>query len=171
MMWGACMKFILGNGEQLGEKLKDFPSRWANLLLPSKILVVGVVNDNAIAAYGVRSILNVAVVYVKKGYRRRGIGRQIREIAFNEARKRGIHFLTGEVSFRLLSSKYGLFLSSEFGCRVIKLLKEREAALVVFPLTIQGHLVYVFLRMVCSIAPSELLGSISKWIGKRTLLK
>jgi len=166
---GFCMKFIVGNGEQLRRRLQDFPTAWVGDFVAAKILVIAVENDESLAAYGVRSMLNVASLYVKEEYRRQGIGKQIRKIAFNEAQKRGIHFLTGEVSFRLLSSKYGLVLSSKFRCRVIKRLKKRKSALVVFPLTIKGHLVYVFLRMAFSIVPGELLEPISGWIGRRSL--
>lgn len=168
---GFCMRLVVGNGEQLRRRLQDFPTSWVGDFVAAKILVIAVANDKPLAAYGIRSIFNVASLYVKEGYRRRGIGRQIREIAFNEARKRGINFLTGEVSFRLLSSNYGLLLFSKFGCRVIKRLKKRKSALVVFPLTVKGHLVYLFLRIACSMVPSELLGPISGWIYKRTFTK
>jgi len=163
------MRFIIGDGEQLKERLQDFPSAWVGDFLASKMLVIAVMNDEPVAAYGIRGILNVESVYVKEAYRRQGISRQIRGMAFNEARKRGISFLTGEVSFQLLSSKYGRLLFSRFGCRVVKRLKKRNSALIVFPLSIEGNLVYIFLRLACFITPSELLEPISGWIGRKTL--
>lgn len=162
------MKFIFGNGEQLREKLKDFPSRWANLFLPSKILVIGVVDNNAVAAYGIRSIFNVAVLYVKEGYRNHGIGRQMWEKAYNVARKRGIHFFTAETPFRHLSSAYGLLLFSKYRCQVIKRLKKRKTVLMVFPFTIEGDICYVFLRTICSMVPSDFLGDFVQWMSERT---
>jgi len=161
------MKFVVGNGEQLSKQLRNFPTAWVKDFAASKILVVAFVDDNAVAAYGVRGMLNVTSLYVDEGYRRQGIGRRIREITFNEARKRGVHFLTGEVSFELLSSKYGSVLSSKFGVKVVKRLEERKAALIVFPLTTEGHLAYAFLRAICALVPSMLLAPFSARIGKR----
>jgi len=163
------MRFIVGDGEQLKGRLQDFPASWVGDFLTSKMLVIAVMNDASIAAYGIRGLLNVTSLYVKREYRHRGIARQIRDVAFNEARRRGMHFLTGEVTFRLLSSKYGRVLSSEFRCRVVKSLKKRKSALIVFPLTMKGDIAYVFLRMVFSIMPSKLLEAISSWISRRTL--
>jgi len=169
LLRGCWMRFVIGNGAQLKGRLEDFPSAWVGDFLGSKMLVIAVMNDEPVAAYGIRGILNVTSLYVRKDHRRRGIAWRIRNVAFNEARKRGMHFLTGEVSFRLLSSKYGRVLSSEFRCRVVKPLKKRQSALVVFPLTGKGDLAYIFLRLAFSILPSKLLEIISSWISKRTL--
>lgn len=163
------MRFIVGNGEQLKGMLQDFPTSWIPEFQASEILVIGVVKGNPIAAFGIRSILNIAVLYVKEGYRGQGIGRQMWEIAYDEARKRGIYFFTAELPFQHLSSKYGLLLFSKYGCRVVKRLKKRKAVLIVFPFTIKGHLALIFLRTVCSIVPAELLESISSRIYKGTV--
>jgi GNAT superfamily N-acetyltransferase len=162
------MRFIVGAGEQLKKRLQAFPPEWIEDFVASKILVIAVENDSSLAAYGIRGIFNVTSVYVNEGYRRQGIAGQVRKIAFEEARKRGIHFLTGEVPFRLLSSEYGLLLFSKYRCRVVKRLKKHKGALVVFPLTTKGHIAYIFLRIAFSLVPSELLGPISWWIGERT---
>lgn len=158
----------MGNGEQLREKLKEFPSPWVNFFLSSKILVIGVASDNAIAAYGIRSILNVVVLYVKEGHRGRGVGRQMWEKAYNIARKRGIHFFTAETPFHHLGSKYGLLLFSKYRCKVIKRLEKRRTVLMVFPFTIKGEIFYMLLRIICFMAPAELLGQVTDWMSKRT---
>jgi len=165
---GSCLRFIIGNGEQLKKKLQDFPTSWVNYFAASKILVIGLVNDNPIAAYGVRSILNVAVLYVKEDYRGQHVGRQMWEKIYDEARKRGIPFFTAEVPFYHLSSKYGLLLFSRYGCKVIKRLEKRKVVLAVFPFTFRGHIAYTLLLVACSMVPAFLLGPISEWMAKRT---
>lgn len=150
-------------------RLQDFPNAWIGDFVGSKLLVLAVTDNKTFAAYGIRGILNLTSLYVEEGYRHRGMGREIRKIAFDQARKQGIHFLTGEVTLQLLSSKYGLILFSKFRCRVVKRLRKRKSALVVFPLTPKGDLVYVFLRIAFSFVPNAFLEPISAWIGKRTL--
>ncbi len=162
------MKFIVGNGEQLRARLQDFPASWVNDFFASKLLVIAVANDEPLAAYGIRSMLNVTSVYVKKEYRHKGMATQIREIAFNEARKQGIHLLTGVVSFPLISSKHGLLLFSKFGCRVVKRLEKRKLALIVFPLTNKGFLLYILLRLASSVVPNALLEAISEKLHEMT---
>lgn len=162
------MRFFVGKGRQFEEKLQDYPPSWINLLLPSKILVIGVINDDVIAAYGIRSMLNVAVLYVKEEYRGQGIGRQMWEKAYSAARKRGIHFFTAETPFQHLCNKYGLLLFSKYNCKVIKRFEKRKTVLMVFPFTTKGNIFYVFLRIVCSMVPSNFLGQIVQLMSERT---
>jgi GNAT superfamily N-acetyltransferase len=166
---GFVLRFVVGNGEQLKKRLQGFPNAWIGDFLGSKILVLAVADNKTLAAYGIRGLLNLTSLFVEESYRNRGMGKEIRKIAFDEARRQGIHFLTGEVSSQLLSSKYGLILFSKFNCRVVKRLKKRRSALVVFPLTNEGYLAYVFLRIAFSFVPNTFLEPISAWIGKRTL--
>lgn len=165
---GFLVKFIVGNGKQLKDRLQDFPLAWISDFVTSKILVVAVVDGNPIGAYGISGILNLTAVYIKKDYRRQKIGSRIREIAVKEARRRGIGFLIAELPFWYLDSDYGLLLFSKYGCKVVKHIKRHNAALIVTPLTVRGHLVYLFLRVAFSFVPDELLASFSEWIGKKT---
>jgi GNAT superfamily N-acetyltransferase len=162
------MKFLVGNGEQLGDRLRNIPSNWINDFLHSKILVVAVENGDTVAAYGIRGILNVTSLYVKETHRRKGIGGQIRNTAFYAARKRGIHFLLGEISFEHLSSKYGRSLCARFGCRIIRSVKKHRASIIIFPLTKQGQFVYVILHAAFWVIPERLLGFLSEWVWRTT---
>jgi GNAT superfamily N-acetyltransferase len=162
------MKFLVGNGKQLGDRLKNIPSEWINDFLNSKILVVAVENGDTVAAYGIRGTLNVTSLYVKETNRRKGIGGQIRNAAFSEARKRGMHFLLGEISFEHLSSKYGKSLCTRFGCRIIRSVKKHQASIIIFPLTKKGQLVYTVLRAAFAVIPERLLGFLSEWVWRTT---
>jgi GNAT superfamily N-acetyltransferase len=162
------MKFLVGNGEQLGDKLRNIPFSWINDFLHSKILVVAVENGDTVAAYGIRGMLNVTSLYVKETHRRRGIGGRIRNAAFNEARKRGMHFLLGEISFEHLSSKYGRSLCTKYGCRIIRPVEKHQASIIIFPLTKKGQFVYTVLRATFAVIPERLLGFLSEWVWRTT---
>ena len=162
------MRFILGSGEQLKEKLKDFPSPWVNYLLAAKILVIGMIDGEIVAAYGIRSMFNVVTLYVKEGYRGRGIGGQMFEKLINAAQKHGFDFLTAAVFHQNTAA---LKLFSRFGCRVIKHPKKGNDVIIVCPLTMKGDLTYRFLRIACSMVPDEFLAQADAWISKRTTLK
>jgi len=162
------MKFIVGNGEQLGDRLRNIPSNWINDFLHSKILVVAIENGDTVAAYGIRGILNVTSLYVKDTHRRKGIGGQIRNTAFNEARKRGMHFLLGEISFEHLSSKYGRSLCTKYGCRIIRPVEKHRASIIIFPLTKWGQIVYTVLHATFAVIPERLLGFLSEWVWRTT---
>jgi GNAT superfamily N-acetyltransferase len=162
------MKFLVGNGEQLGDRLRKIPSEWISDFLNSKILVVAVEDEVTVAAYGIRGILNVTSLYVKETHRRKGIGGRIRNAAFSEARKRGMHFLLGEITFEHLSSKYGRSLRTRFGCRIIRSVKKHRASIIIFPLTKRGQLVYAVLHATFAVIPERLLGFLSEWVWRTT---
>lgn len=158
------MKFIVGNGEQLRMELQDFPSPWVNWLRAAKILVIGVINDKIIAAYGIRGMLNMVTAYVEKEYRGQGIGGRLFEQGINAARKQGLHFLTGEA---LSDNKTSLHLCFKSGCRVVKCLPKHKSILILWPLTIKGKFVYMLLRIACSTVPSDFLAQIAEWFAKK----
>lgn len=162
------MKFIVGNGEHLREKLRDFPSPWANWLLSARILVIGVIDDKIAAAYGIRGVLNATTAYVKEEYRGRGIGGQMFERAIDVARKRGVHFLTGEA---LSTNIVSLHICYRSGCKLVKHLKKRKTVLILWPLTFQGELTYQFLRIACFIVPDKLLERMIDWISEKNTLE
>jgi len=153
------MKLILGNGEQLREKLKDFPSPWIIWLLAAKILVIGVIDDKIVAAHGIRGMFNTVTLYVKEGYRGRGIGERMFEKLINAARNQGFHFLTAAV-FR--QNMVALNLFSKFGCRVINTSKKCSDVIIVCPLTLKGDLICRVLRAVCSVIPGEFLMQVAE---------
>jgi len=80
LLRGFWMRFVVGNGAQLKGRLRDFPTSWVGDFLASQILVIAVMNDEPVAAYGIRGILNVTSLYVRKEHRRWGVARQIRNV-------------------------------------------------------------------------------------------
>lgn len=161
------MKFILGSGKQLKERVQNFPSPWADYFLASKILVIGVVNGESVSAYGIRGILNVATSFVKKEYRGKGVGGQTCKKAISIIRKQGVSFLTAEVP---IENKAALYLDLKTGYKMIKHLNERRTVLILCPLSFKGDLLYVFSRVACSLVPERLLSRIVEWVSEETLL-
>jgi len=67
---------------------------WANVFLPSKILVVGVDDkSNVVAVCGVRSLFNILTLYVCEQCRGLGIGSQILKKTIGMARERRLGFI------------------------------------------------------------------------------
>jgi len=159
------MRFILGSGEQMKEKLQDFPSPWVNYLLAAKILVIGMIDDEIVAAYGIRSMFNMVTAYVKREYRGHGIGGQLFEQAIYIAQKQDIHFLTAETRS---DNKTSLHLCFKSGSKVVKHLPKRGSILILWPLSTLGEVAYIFSRIVCSMVPSDFLGQFVQLISERT---
>jgi len=158
-------RFILGSGRELRERVQQFPSPWREYFLSSKILVTGVVEDQVVSAYGIRSMLNVMAVYVKEEYRGKGIGGLTSERAVDILRQQGTHFITAEVP---VDNKASLYLSFKTGSKLIKNLKARKTVLVLWPLTSVGNLVYICSRIVCSLLPDKTLAQIIDSVSKET---
>lgn len=159
------MSFIFGKGEQLREKLQDFPLPWVNWLLAAKILVIGVMDDKIVGAFGVRSVFNMTTAYVKEQHRGHGIGGQLFDRAIYAARKHGIHFLTGEARS---DNKTSLHLCFNSGSKVVKHLPKRGSILIIWPLSPLGEVAYIFSKIVCSMVPSYFLGQIVQLISEKT---
>jgi len=162
------MEFISGSGEQLREKLQGFPSPWVNWLQAAKILVVGIMDDKIVAAYGIRGVLNTVTLYVREGYRGQGIGGQMFEKLVDAARKQGLHFLTAAV---VNQNSVSLNLCSKFGSKVIKNPKNGRDVVIAWPLTVGGDLVCRFFRVACSMVPDDFLMEIAERIIERTTLQ
>jgi len=87
------VKFLLSDGERFKEKVRSFPL--AGELASSGLLVVGTTNDDTVvAACGVRSVLNVLVLYVERNLRGHGVGAQVLRATIESAEKRKLHFVT-----------------------------------------------------------------------------
>ena len=148
------MKFIVSSGGRFIRKMQDFPTRFANGFLSSKLLTVCVMNDfDVVAACGILNLSNYVLYYVKEAYRGQGLGAQIIEETINAARKRGLLFLHSSVS---TSNVPSLRLQNKF-FRKIVYLKKWEYIITMLPLTFRGELLYTFLRLTCSILPETFI--------------
>ena len=149
------MKFILSDGEQLRDRLETFPEYYKNALSHCKILVVCLTNDNdVVGACGLSNISNYALAYVKEEYRGRGLGTKIEAKTYNEARKRGLSFVAGSISFDNVPA---LRVASKVGFRETMRLKTYGWVLLIIPFNFRGEIVYAFLRAICSKLPETFL--------------
>lgn len=152
------MKFIVGSGEQLKNRLETFPQRVKDAFSSSKILVICVTNDDDVAgACSISKISNYAVTYLKEEYRGRGLGTRLARIRMHEARRRGLDFMASAIDIRNLPM---LCVGSKVGYREIVRLRNFGYVLLMTPFTLKGELLYMFLRAVCSRLPETFLDRI-----------
>ena len=149
------MRFIVGSGEQLRNRLETFPEKYKNAFSSSKILVVGVMNDNDVmGACGISNISNYALIYVKEEYRFRGLGTKLEAKACEEACKRSLDFVARAVHLWNLPS---LRVASKVGYREVVQFRDFGYVLMMIPLNVKGKLLYTFLHGVCSKLPGTFL--------------
>ena len=145
------MKFIVGSGEQLRNKLETFPEEYRNAFSSSKILIVGVMNDDdVVGACGISSVSNYALIYVQEEYRGRGLGTKLEAKACEEARNRSLDFVARAVHLWNLPS---LRVASKVGYREVIRFRDFGYVLMMIPLNIKGKLLYTFLHGVCPKLP------------------
>jgi len=152
------MKFIVGSGEQLRNRLETFPKWYKDLFSSSKILVICVASDNDVAgACSIAKISNYALTYVKEEYRGRGLGTRLARIRMHEARRRGLGFMASTIGLRNLPM---LRVGSKVGYREVVRLRNFGYVILMTPFTLKGELLYMFLRAVCSRLPETFLDRI-----------
>lgn len=161
------MKFIVTTGEEMREQLRNFP--WANVFLPSKMLVVGVEDDVIAAVLGVRSVLNIMTEYVSEEFRGRGLGREIFERTVDAARERGFHFLTCSV-FTWHKVSLNLPLRSRSPFKMVRLLKKLQLILFMLPLTAVGYVFYFFFQAACCLVPNDFLSYVTERVFRKTVV-
>lgn len=158
------VQFLLSDGKHLKEKVRSFPL--AEELASSGLLVVGMKNnDKVVAACGIRSMLNVLVLYVARGYRGHGVGAQVLRATIHAAERRGLNFITLSVSPDNVAA---LYLYSRSGFRQVVFLEKTRLMVMMLPLTFVGKLAYVFFRLT-SLLPNTFLAYVHTWLYKRTI--
>jgi len=152
------MKFILGNGELLRNRLETFPERYKNGFSSSQILVICVTNDNeVVGACGISKISNYALAYLKEKYRGRGLGTKLEGKTYSEARKHGLDFVAGAIHLWNLPARR---VASKVGYREVVQLRDFGYVLLMIPFTFKGELLYAFLHALCSKLPRTFLHAI-----------
>jgi len=159
------MKFLLINGEYFTEKKRDFPT--PEEFASSRLLVVCTKNDdNIVGACGIRSLLNILVLYVKKDHRGRGVGTELLRKTIQEAEKRRLGFITLSLS----SNNIVAFrLYCRFGFKEVMFLRKSDLILMMLPLTSVGKLAYAFFHMVRFLLPNTFLTYVHTWLYKGTV--
>jgi len=164
MVTRKTLKFLLGDGKRFREKVQNFP--FADEFASSGLLVIGTKNDNAVvAACGIRSVLNVLVLYVERGLRGYGVGAQVLRATIDSAGKRRLHFVTLSVS---PSNAAALHLYLKAGFRQVVFLEKSQLVIMVLPLTFVGKLAHIFFR-VASLLPNTLLAYVHTGLYKRSI--
>jgi len=161
------MKFIVGSGEQLKEKVENFP--WADYFLASRVLVVGVTDDNdVIAACGLRSALDIRATYVKEAYRGRGLGIKLQDVTTDAARRRGHHFIISCVFYPFKQRPHSHSANPKSGFREVTRLRDPKIVIFMFPLSSMGKLAYYLCRTIFPRLPNVLLAPLAQMTHDRT---
>jgi len=137
------MRFFLGTGEQFREKLQSFPEYFANVFSSSPILVVARDDRNVAAACCITSLSNSVIMYVKKLYRRKGLGTQLEWTTICQARKQGRNFVIGVL---LLANVPALRIVYKLGYREIVRIGGYEYIIMMIPFNLKGEILYTVLR-------------------------
>jgi hypothetical protein len=155
------MKFIVGNGELLKEKIENFP--WSDYFLASRVLVLLVTDDNSvIGACGLRSIFDIRATYIKREYRGRGLGIKLQDVTTDAARRRGHHFIISCVFYPFKHRPHSHSVNPKSGFREVTRLKDPKIVIFMLPLTPLGKLAYYFLRTVFPMLPNVVLATIAQ---------
>lgn len=141
-------------GPQVRDRL-DFPDYYANVFTSPDVslLVLCVTNNgNIIGGCSLSGKFDMAVLYIKEGYRRKGLGSRLFLETISIARERGDNFLAGAVPPWHVAA---LRMDFKVGFRVIKRFK--DFILIMRPLNFKGEIAYAFLRTAFSLLPESIL--------------
>jgi GNAT superfamily N-acetyltransferase len=159
------LRFLLSDGEHMRTQVQEFP--FAPEFASSSLLIVCANNDNRVAAAcGIRGLLNTLVLYVREGYRNRGIGSQTLSQTIMAARRRKLDFVTLSVSNDNLVA---FSLYKGFGFREVLSLKRSSQILMMLPLTGVGRLIFGTLGFVRPLVPNDLVFYAHRWLYGRTV--
>lgn len=159
------MKFFLTNGEYFKEKLQFFP--FAKEFMSSRLLVVCTEDvDKIVGVCGVRSLLNIVVLYVRKNYRGHGVGSRLMKKTIEAAEKWPPNFVTATIS----SENTVIFhILCKLGFKEVLSLQKSRQILMVTSSTRMGRLACRFFRMIGLLLPDNLLSYVHLWLYARTL--
>jgi RimJ/RimL family protein N-acetyltransferase len=146
-------------------QVQEFP--FAPEFTSSSLLVICTNNDNRVAAAcGIRGLLNTLVLYVREGYRNRGIGSQTLSQTIKAARRRKLDFVTLSVS---TDNVVAVGLYKGLGFREVLSLKRSSQILMMLPLTSVGRLAFDSLSFVGLLVPNDLVFYAHRWLYNRTV--
>lgn len=159
------LKFVVAIGESFRSELSGIP--WTNAFLASTILVAGIDDTSDVRAVcGIRSMLNVLTLYVREGFRGRGIGSQILEKTICIARERHLSFILLGVPY---SYVHAFRLFSRFGFKEVVYLKKVGLRVMMLSLDSAGKIAYVFLCRITSLLPNTFWTYTTQWVHDRTV--
>ncbi len=158
-------RFFLSNGTHYRERLRSFP--FAEEFMSSEILVVCVDHtDHIVGVCGIRSLFNIAVLYISEDYRGQGVGSQLLKKAVEIAEKRPPNFVTATIS----SENAAIFhILCKLGFEEVLFLKRSNQILMMTSSTHMGKLAFPLFRAAGDILPNYLLSLVHSLLYKRTL--
>ena len=159
------LKFFLSNGTYYREKLRLFP--FAEEFTSSRVLVVCTEDiDHIVGVCGIRSLFNIAVLYISENYRGQGMGSQLLKKAIEIAEKRPPNFVTATIS----SENAAIFhILCKLGFKEVLFLKKSNQILMVSSSTHMGKLACALFRGIGDILPNYLLSFVHLLLYARTL--
>ncbi len=133
----------------------------------SSLLVVSTNDaDEIVAACGIRSLLNILVLFVKENCRGHGIGAQLLRKTIETAERRRLGFITLSVSSdNIIASR----LYCRFGFKEVMFLRKSHKTLMMLPLTSGWELTCAFIRVIGFLLPNTFLSYVHLWLYRRTL--
>jgi len=161
----VTMKFLVAKGKDLSKEVSGFPL--GREFAVSNLLVVCVTDTGEIVgACGIRSLLNVLVLFVKDNYRNRGVGTQLLRRAIEEAEMRRLEFITLSVTYDNMTA---LGLYRKFGFEEALYLRQSRKVLMMLSLVSTWRFACTFLRNIGPLLPNGLLTVVHSWVYSRTL--
>jgi len=151
----SSLKFVVSSREQRVKAQLNFPYYYANVLTAPDVslLVLCVTNNgNIVGGCSLSGKFHMAVLYIKEGYRRKGIATRLFLETIRIAREQGINFLTGAVPPWHIAA---LRMDFKVGFKVVKHFK--DFILIIRPLNFKGEILYAFLRTAFSLLPDSML--------------
>ena len=159
------MKFFLSNGKYFAERLQGLP--FATEFASSKILVVCTDAAGRIAGVcGIRSLFNIAVLYVRKDYRGKGIGFQLLKKAIETAERQPPNFVTATIA---ANNAVIFHILCKLGFKQVLFLSKSHQILMVTSATRMGRLACAFLQGVRLLFSDKLISYVHFWLYTRTL--
>lgn len=161
----SLLKFFLSNGEYFKEKLQFLP--FASEFTSSKILVVCTDDADKIAGVcGIRSLLNIPVMYICKEYRGQGLGLRLLKTAVEIAQRNPPNFVVATISSRNAAI---LHIVLKLGFRKALYLNKSHQILIVSCSTRMGKLACVLFRAIGRLLPNRFLSYVHLWLYARTV--
>lgn len=159
------MKFLVTNGKNLSKEVSRFPL--GREFAVSSLLVVCVTDTGEIVGVcGIRSLLNVLVLFVKDNYRNRGVGTQLLRRAIEKAEMQRLGFITLSVTY---DNVIALRLYRKFGFEEALYLRQSRKVLMIRPLVSKRRFLCTFFRNIGLLLPNGLLALVHSWLYGRTL--
>ena len=165
MLKQAQLKFFVSTGEYFKQRLQGYP--YAQEFVSSRLLVVCTDGADKIAGVcGIRSLFNIAVLYISKDYRGYGIGTRLLSKAVKAAEKRPPNFVSATIA---AENDVILHILLKLRFRQVLFLEKSRQRLMVSSSTFMGKLAGAVFRVIGLAVPNYVLSFIHSLFYIRTV--